>query len=109
MLNTLNKASGKYELSTANAIWLQEDCPFLKDYQDTISRFYLGEVKNLDFVNNPSGASSDINNWVAKNTNNKITNIVSPDMFGFKTAKPFILDSLCRIKSSMVSIFISSA
>jgi serpin B len=81
MLNTLNKASGKYELSTANAIWLQEDYPFLKDYRDIISRFYLGEVKNLDFVNNPSGASSDINNWVSKNTNNKIRNIVSPEMF----------------------------
>ena len=81
MLNTLNKASGKYKLSTANAIWLQEDYPFLKDYKDTISRYYLGDIKNLDFVNNPSGASSNINNWVSKNTNNKITNIVSPNMF----------------------------
>lgn len=81
MLNTLNKASGKYKLSTANAIWLQEDYPFLKDYKETISRYYLGEIKNLDFVNNPSGASSDINKWVSKNTNNKITNIVSPNMF----------------------------
>ena len=81
VLNTLNKASGKYKLSTANAIWLQKDYPFLKDYKDTISRYYLGEVKNLDFVNNPSGASSDINSWVSKNTNNKIKDIVSPDMF----------------------------
>ncbi len=81
ILNTLNKASSKYKLSTANAIWLQKDYPFLKNYKDTISRYYLGEIKNLDFVNNPSGASSDINSWVSKNTNNKITNIVSPSMF----------------------------
>ena len=81
MLNTLNKASGKYKLSTANAIWLQKDYLFLEDYKDIISKYYLGEIKNLDFVNNPSGASSDINNWVSKNTNNKIKNIVSPNMF----------------------------
>jgi len=81
MLNTLNKASGKYKLSTANTIWLQENYPFLEDYKDTISRYYLGEIKNLDFVKNPSGSSSKINSWVSKNTNNKIKEIVSPNMF----------------------------
>jgi serpin B len=81
MLNTINKASGKYKLHTANAIWLQEDYPFLEDYKDTISRYYLGEIKNLDFGKNPSGSSSKINNWVSKNTNNKIKEIVSPSMF----------------------------
>ena len=81
MLNTINKASGKYKLHTANAIWLQEDYPFLEDYKDTISRYYLGEIKNLDFVKNPSGSSSKINSWVSKNTNNKIKEIVSPSMF----------------------------
>jgi serpin B len=81
MLNTLNKAGGEYKLSIANAIWLQEDYPFLKDYKDTIRRYYLGEIKNLDFKNNPSDASFHINRWVSKNTNNKIRNIVSPEMF----------------------------
>jgi serpin B len=81
ILNTLNKAGGKYELSIANAIWLQEDYPFLKDYKDTINRYYLGKIKNLDFKNNPNGASFHINRWVSKNTNNRIRNIVSPEMF----------------------------
>jgi serpin B len=85
MLNTLNKAGGEYKLSTANAIWLQEDYPFLDTYKDTINNYYLGEVKNLDFVNNPSGASSKINNWVSRNTNNKIPKIVSPGMFNSLT------------------------
>jgi serpin B len=81
ILNTLNKAGGKYELSIANAIWLQEDYPFLEDYKDTINRYYLGKIKNLDFKNNPNGASFHINRWVSKNTNNRIRNIVSPEMF----------------------------
>jgi len=81
MLNTINKAGGKYKLHTANAIWLQEDYPFLEEYKDTISTYYLGEVKNIDFVNNPSQSSSQINSWVLGHTNNKIKDIVSPDMF----------------------------
>jgi len=81
MLNTINKAGGKYKLHTANALWLQKDYPFLKHYKNTVSKYYLGEIKNLDFVNNPTGSSSDINSWVSKNTNNKIKKIVSPDMF----------------------------
>ncbi len=81
MLNTINKAGGKYKLHTANAIWLQKDYPFLEDYKDTISRYYLGDVKNVDLVNNPKESSSEINSWVSDNTNNKIKDIVSPDMF----------------------------
>ncbi len=81
VLNMINKASGKYKLHTANAIWLQEDYPFLKDYKDTISRYYLGEIKNLDFANDPGGSSSYISNWVSRNTGNKIKDIVFPGMF----------------------------
>ncbi|MGY4884164.1 MAG: serpin family protein [Nanobdellota archaeon] len=85
MLNTINKGGGEYQLSTANAIWLQEDYPFLQDYKDTIDRYYLGKANTLDFVNNPDQASSEINNWVTKKTNNKIKKITSPDMFNPST------------------------
>ncbi|MBN1274672.1 serpin family protein [Candidatus Woesearchaeota archaeon] len=81
VLNTLNKARGKYELGMANALWLQDGYPFLASYKDTIERYYLGEVRNLDFVNNPGGASADINRWASKHTNHKIREVVSPDMF----------------------------
>lgn len=81
MLNIINKAGGKYKLYTANAIWLQKDYPFLEEYKNIISRYYLGEIKNLDFVKDPTGSSYEINNWVAKHTNNKIKKIVSPSMF----------------------------
>ena len=81
MLNILNKAHGKYTLKIANAIWLQKEYPFLDEYKDIIKRYYLGEVENLDFVNAPRDASSKINDWVSKNTNHKIRNIVSPGMF----------------------------
>lgn len=85
ILNTINKARGKYKLHIANAIWLQKDYFFLKSYKDIISKYYLGEIKNLDFDKNPNDSSFKINNWVSKNTNNKIKKIVSPDMFSSST------------------------
>ncbi|OGI11662.1 hypothetical protein A3K64_00905 [Candidatus Micrarchaeota archaeon RBG_16_36_9] len=81
VLNTINKGSGKYELHTANAIWLQRDYPFLGEYKNVISRYYLGEINSLDFVKNPVDSSQQINSWVAGHTNNKINKIVSPEMF----------------------------
>lgn len=85
MLNTINKGGGEYQLSTANAIWLQEDYPFLQDYKDTINRYYLGKTNTLDFVNKPGQASSEINNWVSKKTKGKIKKIASSDMFDHLT------------------------
>lgn len=81
LLNTINKGGGKYELHMANALWLQKDYRFLDEYKDVVSRYYLGEVRNLDFVHDPTGSSYEINSWVAGHTNNKIQNIVSPGMF----------------------------
>lgn len=81
MLNTLNKASGKYKLSTANAVWLQEDYPFLDEFKNTIKDYYLGEVINYNLAGDPTGASAKINSWVSKNTNGKIDKIVEPSMF----------------------------
>ena len=41
VLNNINKGGGKYELKTANAIWLQEDYPFLEEYKEVISKLGL--------------------------------------------------------------------
>jgi len=81
LLNTANKTGGKYEFHVANAIWLQKDYPFLEEYKNTIWRYYLGEIRNMDFVNDAAGSSNEINNWVAGHTNNKIREIVHPEMF----------------------------
>lgn len=102
-LNNLNKAGGKYEMSVANAIWLQEDYPFLQEYKDTVSTYYLGEVKNLDFVNDPSGASSEINKWVSKNTQNKIKKIVNPGMFDIRSRA--VLTNAIYFKGKWVNKF----
>jgi serine protease inhibitor len=62
-------------LKIANSIWyktgFQPEQPFL----DTCSYFFNAMVSQLDF-SNPASLNT-INNWVAANTNNKITNLLS--------------------------------
>jgi serpin B len=47
--NEINKADKSYKLSTANALWAQEDYPFEQDYFDIVNQYYNGKVTNLDF------------------------------------------------------------
>jgi serpin B len=77
MLNIINKGNGRYDLYNANAIWLQKNYTFLVDYKNIISRYYLGEINNLDFVSDSSVSINQINGWISDHTNKRITQIVS--------------------------------
>lgn len=61
-------------LQIANSIWYRNTFYVQQSFLDTNTFYYNSIVSPLDF-NNP--ASKDIiNNWVASNTNNKITSII---------------------------------
>jgi serpin B len=72
----INKKDKKYELRTANALWAQKDFKFLDDYFNLISQYYGGNVTNLDFSNETEQSRLTINNWVEKQTNNKIKDLI---------------------------------
>ncbi len=76
IFNELNKGDKKYKLSTANALWAQEDYQFLKDYFDSVEKYYGGKATNLDFKKDPDGSRITINNWVEDQTNDKIKNLI---------------------------------
>lgn len=76
--NNLNKWSNKYTLSTANALWLQKDYPFLEEYVKVIQDYYVAEANNMDFINNTEESRVTINNWVESKTNNKIKDLLNP-------------------------------
>ncbi|NJE05637.1 serpin family protein [Thermococcus sp. M36] len=65
------------ELRIANALWVQKDYPVREDYLDTIRRYYLGEVRELDFRGDSKGAERTINEWAEETTNGRIKNLVS--------------------------------
>jgi len=99
--NLLNQKK-EYTLNTANALWVKMDFPFLEDYLNFIKNYYMGKATEVDFSNADS-ASKMINDWVASQTNNKITDLVSPDSIDPLTA--LILTNAIYFKGTWVHEF----
>ena len=74
--NEINKKGKKYKLSTANALWAQENYKFLEEYTSTVEKYYGGKVTNLDFVREGEKSRLTINTWVEEQTNNKIKDLI---------------------------------
>ncbi|MEM8717800.1 MAG: serpin family protein [Cyanobacteria bacterium P01_G01_bin.39] len=62
------------ELAIANSLWVNQNITLKDQYLNTAQEFYDAQVSNLDFAN--AAVTNTINQWVADNTNNKITQIV---------------------------------
>jgi len=78
LIERMNSADKPYELSTANALWVQKAFPFKEDYLKLVKYTYYAEARNLDFFNDPEGSRVSINNWVLEKTKNRINNLLPP-------------------------------
>ena len=76
LILSLNPSKGPYVLSTANALWVQEGYPVNERYLWIIKEFYLGDVRNVDFVRNPDGAAEEINHWAEEQTRGRIKDLI---------------------------------
>ncbi|WP_299239228.1 serpin family protein [Sulfurihydrogenibium sp.] len=72
------KSNKDYELSIANALWLQKDYKYLQEFLNTMEKYYKGGFNEVDYKTNPEGARIKINNWVSKETKEKIKDILNP-------------------------------
>lgn len=77
-IHDLLNEDNEITLESANALWAQENYPFLDSYVNTIKEYYGGEVTNLDFAGNPSGTRESINDWVSEKTRGKIEDLLGP-------------------------------
>jgi len=78
----LEEADPKVRLSIANSIWLPLAVTINSRFKKMVQEFYQAEVTSLDF---DSGAAAVINEWVKKNTEDKISKVID------------VLDSSCRL------------
>ena len=74
--NDINKGNDAYELKTGNALWVQQDYPFLPDYTNRVEKYYGGKVANLDFVSETEKSRQTINSFIEEQTNNKIKDLI---------------------------------
>ncbi len=76
LYNLINAPTGDYQLSTANALWIEDTYPLLQEYVRVASEYYAARATNLDFIRNAESSRVTINNWVEAHTNDKIKNLI---------------------------------
>ena len=82
---SLNPGNTPYDLSTANSYWLRTGGDLNDTYQNTIENDYKAHGQELDFANDAEGSADTINQWVEGETNEKIKNLITPDLIDFLT------------------------
>ncbi len=74
--NEINKGDKSYQLKTGNALWVQQDYPFLEEYTSNVEKYYGGKAANLDFISKTEESRETINNFIEEQTNNKIKDLL---------------------------------
>lgn len=91
----------QYTLHMANALWVADHFEPKKEYIDTAQTYYDSTVEKVDFVSD-SGANT-INDWVKKQTQNKIEELVKPEDTDEMTA--LIITNAIYFKGDWVTPF----
>jgi serpin B len=65
-----------YQLSIANRLFGQQGYTFLDPFLATLRNDYKAELGLVDFVQQSEAARTEINDWVAKETNDKIKDLI---------------------------------
>ena len=64
------------KINISNEVWGQKEYPFLDAYLDILMLNYGAGIRLVDFINNPEQARLTINDWVAKQTENRIEDLL---------------------------------
>lgn len=65
-----------FQLNTANAPWGREGYDFAGDYLSLLEEHYGAGLRRADFAGDPGGERRRINDWVAEQTEDKISDLL---------------------------------
>ncbi len=99
--------SGEVTMRIANAAYLQEGYPFEAAYLDAIGSNYGPVLTEVDFGPDPDAIAHQINDWVAENTNDKITDLIADGVI--KPESVLALVNALYLKASWQTTFEESA
>jgi serpin B len=74
----MNAPHQGYALSVADALWAKKDENFLPAYLKLVQTNYGAGFHPVDFKSAPESVRATINQWVEKQTNDKIQNLLGP-------------------------------
>ncbi|MBI5568371.1 MAG: serpin family protein [Desulfomonile tiedjei] len=93
----------KIQLGTANALWMAKGGQLLAEYRRVAQKDFSARVAQLDFASTPDAARNEINQWVAKHTSGKITDLLAPGMVS--AATKLVLTNAIYFKGKWASAF----
>lgn len=79
------KSTKDYNLTTANKIYTKENVKLKEEFLNIAQRVFDSNVEKIDFSKKEE-TSQVINSWVTEKTNNKIHNLITPDIITPTTA-----------------------
>ena len=77
-MDSRNEEDRYFQLNIANAIWGQHGYEFLPDFLDVLAEHYGAGLRPLDFAGTPEESRASINDWVSKETGEKIKDLLPP-------------------------------
>ena len=98
-----NAKSPDYELSVANALWGQKDFTFLEPFVSMLKTNYGAGMTPVDFNANTEKARRTINEWVEKETREKIKDLIASGVLD--TSTRLILTNAVYFKSDWAEPF----
>lgn len=98
---------GELAVRIVNAAYLQRGYPFERSYVDAVTRSYGPVLNEVDFSADPDAVAHEINDFVAAETRNRITDLVPDGALSDDTV--FALVNALYLKASWLSVFDPSA
>jgi serpin B len=65
-----------YEFTTANALWVEKTFGIKKPFIADLKYYFDAKSETMDFINYADSAKDTINQWISKQTNNRINNMI---------------------------------
>ncbi|XP_063903629.1 antichymotrypsin-2-like isoform X2 [Zophobas morio] len=95
-----------YSLSTANKVYIQKDFPIKDEFRAIATNYFNSATENIDFAKKTE-ASKIINEWVERQTENKIRDLITPEMLSANTA--LILVNAIYFQAKWLTQFFATA
>jgi serine protease inhibitor len=105
LVESLNEAGkkGDFQLSVANRLWGQKGEGFLKEFLGLTERYYHAGLSEVDFAGDTESVRKTINDWVEKQTAEKIKDLIKEGVLGRDTA--LVLTNAIYMKADWLSQF----
>lgn len=107
LADSLNVWTDSAKLRLVNALFPQQGYPILPEYRELLAIRYRAAATELDFVRNAEGAANVINDWISRQTEQRIRKVIDPGTFDPNTR--FVLVNAVYFKYLWTSQFDESA